>query len=59
MQRHSKLGDSSWKFVNYAPILTIGTLVILLIWWNVSAKKWFTGPKHTIDAAVVEAFDET
>jgi len=49
--------DFSWKFVNYAPILTIGTLVILAIWWHVSAKNWFTGPKHTIDEAVVEAFD--
>ena len=27
-----------------------------MIWWQVSAKKWFTGPKHTIDEAVVEAF---
>ena len=50
--------DFSWKFVNYAPFLTIGTLVILLIWWNVSAKKWFTGPKHTIDEDVVKAFDD-
>ncbi|HEX2894705.1 MAG TPA: amino acid permease [Marmoricola sp.] len=49
--------DFSWSSVNYAPILTIGTLVILAIWWNVSAKTWFTGPKHTIDEAVVEAFD--
>ena len=50
--------DFSWKFVNYAPILTIGTLVVLGIWWQVSAKKWFTGPKHTIDEAVLEAFDD-
>jgi amino acid transporter len=49
--------DFKWSAVNYAPVLTIGTLVILAIWWNVSAKKWFTGPKHTIDEAVVEAFD--
>jgi hypothetical protein len=47
-----------WKFVNYAPILTIGSLIILWIWWQVSARKWFTGPKHTIDPAVVEAFGE-
>ena len=50
--------DFSWKFVNYAPVLTIGALVILLIWWEVSAKEWFKGPKHTIDPAVVEAFDD-
>ena len=31
---------------------------LLAIWWNVSAKKWFTGPKNTIDEAVVKAFDD-
>ena len=34
-----------WKFVNYAPILTVGSLVVLWIWWQVSAKNWFTGPE--------------
>lgn len=48
----------SWKFVNYAPILTGAALIILAIWWQVSAKNWFTGPKNTIDMAVVEAFDD-
>jgi amino acid transporter len=47
----------SWKFVNYAPILTIGTLIVLAIWWSVSARKWFKGPRHTIDPVVVETFD--
>lgn len=50
--------DFEWKFVNYAPIVTLGTLLILTIWWQVSAKHWFTGPKHTIDQAVVDAFDD-
>jgi amino acid transporter len=50
--------DFEWKFVNYAPIVTVGALLILTVWWQVSAKKWFTGPKHTIDEAVVAAFDE-
>lgn len=50
--------EFEWKFVNYAPIVTLGALVLLAIWWNVSAKHWFTGPKHTIDPAVVEAFDD-
>jgi len=40
----------SWKFVNYAPILTIGSLIVLWIGWHLSAKKWFTGPKYMIDA---------
>ncbi|UIJ34839.1 amino acid permease [Allobranchiibius sp. GilTou73] len=47
----------SFKYVNYAPVLTIGSLVILAIWWFASARHWFTGPKHTIDEAVTEAFE--
>jgi amino acid transporter len=49
--------DFAWKFLNYAPIVTIGALVLLTVWWEVSAKHWFTGPKHTIDPSVVEVFD--
>jgi amino acid transporter len=50
--------DFEWKFVNYAPIVTIGALILLSIWWAVSAKHWFTGPRHTIDEAVLAAFDK-
>ena len=50
--------EFAWSSVNYAPILTFGTLLVLFIWWQVSAKHWFTGPKHTIDQAVLEAFDD-
>jgi amino acid permease len=40
--------DFTWTAVNYAPIVTGGALIILWIWWQVSAKKWFTGPKRTL-----------
>jgi amino acid transporter len=50
--------DFAWSSVNYAPVLTIGTLVVLGVWWQASAKHWFTGPKHTIDETVLEAFDD-
>jgi amino acid transporter len=50
--------DFSWKFVNYAPIVTVGAVILLAIWWNVSAKKWFTGPISNIDPAVAELLDE-
>ena len=50
--------DFTWSSVNYAPLLTFGTLIVLAIWWKVSAKHWFTGPKHTIDEDVVKAFDD-
>jgi amino acid transporter len=48
----------SWKYVNYAPIVTVGALILLAIWWATSAKNWFTGPRHTIDEAVLEAFGD-
>jgi amino acid transporter len=50
--------EFEWKFVNYAPIVTLGALLLLTVWWFASARNWFTGPKHTIDEAVVAAFDE-
>jgi amino acid transporter len=50
--------DFTWESVNYAPILTFGTLFLLTIWWHASAKKWFTGPKHTIDPEVTKAFED-
>jgi hypothetical protein len=50
--------EFEWKFVNYAPIVTLGALVLLTLWWNLSAKKWFTGPLHNIDPDVVEAYDD-
>jgi amino acid transporter len=42
-------GWSSLKFVNYTPIVVGVLLLLLWIGWHVSAKKWFTGPKTTID----------
>jgi amino acid transporter len=39
----------TWKFVNYTPFVTVGALLALWIFWHVSAKHWYTGPKHTID----------
>ncbi len=42
-----------WKFVNYAPIVTLGVLLFITVWWELSAKKWFKGPIRTIDAAEV------
>jgi len=37
------------KYVNYTPIIVLGSLLALWIGWHLSAKKWFTGPKTTID----------
>jgi len=40
--------DFTWTAVNYAPIVTGGALVILGMWWSLSAKKWFTGPRSNL-----------
>jgi hypothetical protein len=42
-------GWSNMKFVNYTPLVVGGALLILWIYWHVSVKKWFKGPKTTID----------
>jgi hypothetical protein len=42
-------GIFSWRYVNYAPIVIGVALIALWIGWHVSAKKWFTGPKMTIN----------
>ena len=50
--------EFDWKFVNYAPLVTGGLFIAVGIWWLVSAKRTFTGPRHTIaelDAELGEA----
>lgn len=42
-------GEFSWKAVNYTPIVVLGALLLLWVGWHLSAKKWFTGPKTTVD----------
>ena len=42
--------DFTWTAVNYAPILTGGTLLFLWAWWHLSVKNWFTGPKRTVES---------
>jgi amino acid transporter len=37
-----------WKLVNYAPLVTGGVILAVGIWWLVSARKTFTGPKNTL-----------
>jgi amino acid transporter len=46
--------EFSWSSVNYAPIVTLGVLLVLAIWWSVSAKNWFTGPVRTVDEPPAE-----
>jgi amino acid transporter len=39
----------SWSAVNYAPLVLIGVIGAVAIWWWVSARHTFTGPVRTID----------
>jgi amino acid transporter len=38
-----------WSAVNYAPLVTIGVMAAVTIWFTVSAKRTFKGPVRTID----------
>jgi amino acid transporter len=38
-----------WSAVNYAPLVTIGVMAIVTVWYLVSARRSFTGPIRTID----------
>jgi amino acid transporter len=39
----------SWSSVNYAPLVTIGVMVAVTLWYLVSARRSFKGPIRTID----------
>ncbi|GAB3206691.1 amino acid permease [Nocardia tengchongensis] len=39
----------TWNSVNYAPITLVGVVGAIAIWWFVSARRWFTGPKRTVE----------
>jgi amino acid transporter len=37
-------GVSPLETFNYTPVVVLGVLVLVTIWWLVSARKWFKGP---------------
>jgi amino acid transporter len=41
-----------WSSVNYAPLVTIGVMLIVTVWYVVSARRTFTGPIRTIAPSV-------
>ncbi|MFC0028342.1 amino acid permease [Micromonospora chaiyaphumensis] len=41
--------DFTWTAVNYAPLAIGGVLLGVAVWWYASARKWFTGPRRTVD----------
>jgi len=36
-------------YIQYAPVLVGSTILVVGIWWFVSARRWVTGPLRTID----------
>ena len=43
---------------NYTPILVLGALIILVVWWLVSARHWFKGPHIQGSAAELAAIEQ-
>jgi amino acid transporter len=39
----------AWKYVNYTILVVPIALILLWIWWHLSVKNWFTGPKNTVN----------
>ncbi len=39
----------SWSSVNYAPLVTIGVMVAVTVWYLASARRYFKGPVRTIE----------
>jgi amino acid transporter len=47
----------TWKSANFAPVLTVGSLIILWLAWQFSVKNWFKGPIRytTVEAIAGDA----
>jgi len=41
--------DFEWSLFNYTPVVTGGLFAIVGIWWLVSARRTFTGPRTTVE----------
>jgi amino acid transporter len=40
--------DFEWSLFNYTPVVTGGVFIAVGLWWLISARKTFTGPRTTI-----------
>ena len=38
-----------WRYVNYTILVVPAAMLLLWIYWHLSVKHWFTGPKHFIE----------
>jgi amino acid transporter len=46
--------DFNWSLFNYTPVVTGGVGLAVGLWWLLSARHTFTGPRHTIDEIEAE-----
>jgi len=37
-----------WRYVNYTILVVPAAMLMLWIYWHLSVKKWFTGPKQMV-----------
>jgi amino acid transporter len=44
----------SMKYVNYTILVVPAFMIFLWIYWHVSVKNWFTGPKQTVELESIE-----
>ena len=47
----------TWANFNYTPVAVLAVLGLAGIWWMVSARRWFTGPKVQGTAAEIAAIE--
>lgn len=45
----------SWAEANYAPLTFGGVLLVVGVWWLLSARNWFTGPVDEVDEKLLLA----
>ncbi|WP_424528801.1 amino acid permease [Sphaerisporangium viridialbum] len=41
--------DFTWTSVNYAPLAVGAVLIGIALWWVLSARHWFTGPRRNVE----------
>lgn len=44
---------------NYTPVVVLGTLIILVVWWMVSVRHWFKGPHVQGSASELTAIERS
>jgi amino acid transporter len=46
--------DFEWSLFNYTPLVTGGLFIAVGLWWMLSARNWFKGPRHNVSEIDLE-----